>query len=291
MSGDPRAPFDRRALSLAISRAAAASLREAAALSAPPAIRARVVGVTGPPGAGKSTLIGNLVPRRLGTDRTAAVLAIDPSSPRSGGAVLGDRIRMEAISGDPRVYIRSLASAGAHDGLSSNIAEVLATLEGHGFDEILIETVGVGQAEYGIRSLVDAEILVLVPGAGDHIQAMKAGIIETADIVVVGKSDLPGADRLEAEILGVLRSRPATVIRVSSLGDEGVARLSDALDRLLAGQTQQQKEQVLQARLRFRVQALIQRRLREVLDAAVPGDWQLPLPELYDALLRRMSGH
>lgn len=273
-------PMDRRALGMAITRAAGASVAEVLAAPAAAAGAAPVIGVTGAPGAGKSTLIGRLVAHRVSDERPTAVLAIDPSSPRSGGSLLGDRIRMEALGADPRVYVRSLPSAGAHDGLSQNIAEVLATIEAFGFREVLLETVGVGQAEYGVRALADVEVLVLMPGAGDYVQAMKAGILETADLFVVNKADLPGADRLEAELRAVLERREAApVIRVAAGSGEGVAALSEAIDALLQKTGRQRG---LAARQRYRVQSLVQRRLGEVLDAFPEKEWQLPLAELYD---------
>jgi LAO/AO transport system kinase len=281
--------LDRRALGVAISRAAASSVAEALTAPSTSPAAAPVIGVTGAPGAGKSTLIGRLVARRVRDDRTMAVLAIDPSSPRSGGSLLGDRIRMEAISGDPRVYIRSLPSAGAHDGLTDNIAEVLGVLDAFGFGEVLVETVGVGQAEYGVRALAAAEVLVLMPGAGDYVQAMKAGIIETADIFVVNKAELPGAERLEGELLTVLEYRTckAPVIRVSARSDEGVDRLSEALDALLRARAAPDGE-ARGARQRFRLQSLVQRRLREVLDQVPCEQWRLPLADLYCSVLKKL---
>ena len=290
MNEAARPLIDRRALSVAISRAAAASVAEV--LAAPPAspTGACMIGITGAPGAGKSTLIGRLVSRRRRGEKHIAVLAIDPSSPKSGGSVLGDRIRMDAISDDPRVYIRSLPSLGAHDGLSDNIAEVLATLDGYGFDEVLIETVGVGQTELGIRALVELEVLVLMPGAGDQIQAMKAGIIETADVLVVNKADLPGAERLETELLGVLQhgAKAPPVIRVSAGSDDGINQLSDALDRLL--QDLPRGAQTSSARQRYRVQSLIQRRVQEILDAVPEQEWHRSVPDLYKYVVHNLAG-
>src|SRR5690606_35670836 len=157
------------------------------------AARALRIGVTGPPGAGKSTLIAALTRYRLKRAGCIAIIAIDPSSPNTHGSILGDRIRMDCLVDDSRVYIRSLASRSANDGLTENLPEILGVLDDFGFDEIILETVGVGQSEFAVRDLVDVELLVMAPGAGDQIQAMKAGIVETADICIVNKADQPGA--------------------------------------------------------------------------------------------------
>ncbi|HQS11179.1 MAG TPA: GTP-binding protein, partial [Xanthobacteraceae bacterium] len=183
------AALDRRALGRALSRAADAGLADI--LSAPPREErhvARRIGVTGPPGAGKSTLIAALARFRLSRASRVAIVAIDPTSPKTRGSILGDRIRMDGLVDDPRVFIRSLASRGATDGLADNLPEILSVFDDYGFDEIILETVGVGQSEFAVRELVDVELLVLTPGAGDQIQAMKAGILETADIYVVNKA-------------------------------------------------------------------------------------------------------
>lgn len=286
------AAIDRRALSRALTRAANASVDEVLELTAQASLgRARLIGITGAPGAGKSTLVGRLAKHRLAHAAHLAIIAIDPSSPATRGSVLGDRIRMEALGDDPRVFIRSLPSREAHDGLTDNLPEVLATLEAFGFDEVLVETVGVGQSAYGVRALVDAEVLVLTPGAGDHIQAMKAGIMETADIFVVNKADLPGAERLEAELISVLQHRGATppVIRVQFDDDAGVISLSEALDRHMNSALERRDPRaVLRTRQRFRVQSLVQRRLQETLEAFPQEFWDQPLRELHTRVLKRL---
>ena len=285
------APIDRRALSRALTRAANATVEEVFELTAHAPGSARLIGITGAPGAGKSTLVGRLAKYRLARAANLAIIAIDPSSPKTHGSVLGDRIRMEALADDTRVYIRSLPSREAHDGLTHNVPEVLATLEAFGFDEVLVETVGVGQSAYGVRDLVDAEVLVLAPGAGDYVQAMKAGIMETADIFVVSKADLPGAARLEAELIGVLQRRGATppVIRVQLDDDDGLISLSEALDRHMSDAVGGRDPQaVLRTRQRFRVQSLIQRRLQETLEALPQEFWDGPLRELYTVMLKRL---
>jgi len=167
------------------------------------------IGVTGPPGAGKSTLVDRLVRGYRAQGKTVAVLAVDPSSPYSGGALLGDRIRMAGLSGDQGVYFRSMASRGATGGLSATASAVCAVMDAAGFEVILIETVGAGQAEVEVAALADATVVVVVPGMGDDVQSLKAGILEIASIFALNKADLDGADRLEAELLAMQGLAPS----------------------------------------------------------------------------------
>jgi len=157
-------------------------------------------GITGPPGAGKSTLVNELAKELRAKERKVGILAVDPSSPFSGGALLGDRIRMEERTVDPGVFIRSMASRGAHGGIARAAVDACDAIEAAGYAEILLETVGVGQAEYDVVGAADTVLVVLCPGAGDGIQAMKAGILEVADVLVVNKCDLAGADRLVVDL-------------------------------------------------------------------------------------------
>jgi LAO/AO transport system kinase len=170
---------------------------------------AHVIGVTGPPGAGKSTLVNRLIAKYRAQGKRVAVLAIDPSSPFSGGAVLGDRVRMTDHYKDSSVYIRSLSSRGSHGGLSRAAREVVKLLDAFGNDEVIIETVGVGQTELAVMDLADTTVVVTVPEAGDAVQVMKAGLNEIADIFVVNKADREGADRIKAELELNVHLRPA----------------------------------------------------------------------------------
>ena len=174
---------------------------------------ARRVGVTGPPGAGKSTLTEQLIRHFRGQGLTVAVVAVDPTSPFSGGALLGDRIRMDSVSLDPGVFIRSMATRGSVGGLATTTEEVCDVLDAFGFDRILIETVGVGQTELDIARTAETTVLVLVPESGDGIQTLKAGVMEVADVFIVNKSDRPGADRLCQEIEVMLGIRRGNAFR------------------------------------------------------------------------------
>ncbi len=200
---------------------------------------AHVIGVTGSPGTGKSTLTDKLIVHYRRQGLKVGVIAVDPSSPFTGGAILGDRIRMQGRSNDPDVFIRSMGTRGALGGLSTHTADAVKVLDALGKDVILVETVGVGQAEVDVIGLADTVLVVLVPNLGDDVQAVKAGVMEIADIFVVNKSDLDGADRVHAEVEAMMSlGHPDTddfwwppLVRTSANRGEGVVELADAIQR------------------------------------------------------------
>jgi LAO/AO transport system kinase len=197
---------------------------------------AYIMGVTGFPGAGKSTLVDQLTADYRRREGKVGVVAVDPSSAFSGGAILGDRIRMQRHSSDPQVFIRSLATRGNFGGLSKATADVTDLMDAAGYDPVLLETVGVGQDEIDIVGAADTVMVVLVPGLGDDIQAIKAGVLEIADLFVINKADQPGADRLERELRGMLSlggdpERQATpILRTVATRGEGIDELVTALE-------------------------------------------------------------
>ena len=198
------------------------------------------VGVTGPPGAGKSTLVDQMARWLRQDGKTVGVVAVDPSSPYTGGALLGDRIRMQEFSGDEGVYIRSMASRGAKGGLAEAVADVCVVMAAAGRQVILIETMGVGQDEVEVAGLADVTVLVLIPGMGDEVQSLKAGVMEVADIFVVNKSDRDGAKRVEAEILAMQELGEncdewvSPVVRTVATSGAGVSELMEAVRRCVA---------------------------------------------------------
>jgi LAO/AO transport system kinase len=196
------------------------------------------IGVTGPPGAGKSTLVDRMIRGYRAKGRSVGVLAVDPSSPYSGGALLGDRIRMAGFAGDEGVYIRSMATRGASGGLAVTAADVCAVMEAAGREMVLIETVGAGQAEIQIALLADVTVVVLAPGMGDEVQSLKAGMMEIADIFVVNKADCDGAERVEAEVRamqGLGEGRIAPVVRTVATTGAGVEELLREIEVFIGG--------------------------------------------------------
>ncbi len=201
--------------------------------------KGHIVGVTGSPGAGKSTLVTHLVRELRRRNKKVGVVAIDPSSPFTGGAILGDRIRMMELSGDPNVFIRSMASRGSLGGLSVATRDVVRAMDAGGYDPIIIETVGTGQAEVEVMRSAQSVIVVVAPGMGDDIQAIKAGILEIADIFVVSKADKAGADQTVAELAMLLsldanRKKAAwriPILKTSIVKEQGIVELVDAIAR------------------------------------------------------------
>ncbi len=240
--------------------------------------RAHIVGVTGSPGAGKSTLVTRLVRELRRREKKVGVVAIDPTSPFTGGAILGDRIRMMELSGDPNVFIRSMASRGNLGGLASATRDVVRAMDAAGYDPIIIETVGTGQAEVEVMRAAQTVLVVSAPGMGDDIQAIKAGILEIADIFVVSKADKPGADQTVAELAMMLSLDPhrrkagwrIPILKTSSLKNEGMSEVVDAMEQhrvyLNESGVQQQRTQ---RQVRSELQALILHTVVDTLKAKI----------------------
>ncbi|MPY86654.1 MAG: methylmalonyl Co-A mutase-associated GTPase MeaB [Luteitalea sp.] len=242
--------------------------------------RAYLVGVTGPPGAGKSTLVDRLTEVMRGQGQTVGIIAVDPTSPFTGGAILGDRVRMQQHAGDAGVYIRSMATRGHLGGLARATSEVALLLDGSGRDVVLIETVGVGQDEVDVVRTADVSIVIVVPGAGDDVQALKAGIMEIADIYVVNKADREGAERTVATLetmLGLQRFEPddwrPPILRTEAVTGRGVPELVQTIERFRAQMTAQKPARA-RARAAFRLRDMLGERLRRHIEQQVlqPGE-------------------
>jgi LAO/AO transport system kinase len=261
---------DRRALARILTAIENRSTVAEIALSAmhPSGGRAHLVGVTGPPGAGKSTLVAALVGAVRASGRAVAVIAVDPSSPISGGAILGDRVRMQGHAGDRDVFIRSMASRGHAGGLAAGVAGAALALDAAGFPLVFIETVGTGQAEVEVASLADTTIVVQAPGMGDEVQALKAGLLEVADIVVVSKGDRTGARRTMGDLLAALERPRPPVMLVSAVSGEGVAELLAAIDARAADRAHRDSVETRLARAAAQVEGIAAERLRSFLRGA-----------------------
>ena len=253
--------------------------------------RARIVGLTGPPGVGKSTLIGALTAEMRKDDRQVAVLSIDPSSPFTRGALLGDRIRLADHFLDSGVFIRSMASRGALGGLSESTLQAALLMDASGKDDVFIETVGVGQAEIDIVDHGDTVVLVLMPGSGDSIQALKAGVMEIPDVIVVNKADHPMTDTMIREIRGVLSLGPSgswrvPIVKTEAAKGEGVAELAEKIAEHRAHIESEGTLEERRARnLRNEVLELAASRMRRRLEAAVAEDSSIR--ELLDRVVKR----
>jgi len=252
---------------------------------------ALVIGFTGPPGAGKSTLLGALTKLERARERTVAVLSIDPSSPFTKGALLGDRIRLSDHFLDPGVFIRSMANRGALGGLSEATLQAALLMDASGRDLVLLETVGVGQAEVDIIDHADTVVLVLMPGSGDSIQALKAGVMEIPDVIVVNKADHPLTDTMVREIKGVLALGPregweVPIVRTEAVRGEGIEELSE---RLAEHHAHIESEGTLSERRRRNlmneVLAIATFRMRRELEASLKED--PAVQELLDRVVSR----
>jgi LAO/AO transport system kinase len=241
----------------------------------PLAGRAQLIGITGPPGAGKSTLVAALIAELRRAGRPVAVVAVDPSSPITGGAVLGDRVRMQAYASDDGVFIRSMASRGHSGGLSSATTAAAAVFDAAGFDTVLIETVGTGQSEVEVAATADTTVVVEAPEMGDEIQAIKAGLLEVADLIVVNKGDRPGAHRTAGQLQAMLADapretrpgrpvpkHPEVLVTTAATGD-GVPELLAALDRHRATARGSDGASTRAARAEAQIWAVLSDRLHE----------------------------
>jgi LAO/AO transport system kinase len=258
--------------------------------------RAFRIGITGPPGAGKSTLVTRLTQEYRRRGETVGIVAVDPTSPFSGGALLGDRVRMGELAGDPGVFIRSMATRGSMGGLAVHTAQACDVLDAAGFSRILIETVGVGQSELEVAQTADTTAVVLVPESGDTVQAMKAGLMEIGDLFVINKADRDGAERAAFAINSALELRarasswPTPVLLTVASQGTGVSDLTDRLEEhydLLKSQGG------LEARRRHRVAQRLEDLLRDRLWAGfraqlAPAEWRAALEDL---VARRVTPH
>jgi GTPase len=252
---------------------------------------AAVVGFTGPPGAGKSTLIGALIKHKRADERTIGVLSIDPSSPFRGGALLGDRIRLAEHFLDPGVFIRSMATRGALGGLAEAALQAALLMDAAGKDDVFLETVGVGQAEVDVIDHADSVVLVLIPGSGDSIQALKAGVMEIPDVIVVNKADHPLTDTMVREIRGVLSLAPqhgwrVPIVKAEAIRGEGIEELAAKLaDHRAYVESEGTLSERRRRNLMSEVIGIAAMRMRRALEASVRED--PAVQELLDAVVER----
>ncbi len=264
----------------------------------PRAGAAHLVGITGPPGAGKSTLVAALIAEVRAAGRSVAVVAVDPSSPITGGALLGDRVRMQAYADDRDVFIRSMASRGHAGGLASTTTAAAAVLDAAGFDIVFIETVGTGQSEVEVAAAADTTVVLEAPEMGDEVQAIKAGLLEVADLVVVNKGDKPGAQRTAAQLRAMLSptvgrrdvppdrprpKRPEVLVTTAATG-EGVPELLAALDRHRGSASDGPPSAARRTRASAQVRAILADRLADRLDDPALADER-------DAVVEAVAAH
>ena len=280
---------ERRAIAEAATECERAAPRLAGLLQAmrPHLGHARLLGITGPPGAGKSTLVNALIAQLRRQGLTIGVIAVDPSSPVSGGAILGDRVRMTAALDDDGVFVRSVASRGALGGLSPSAVRIVDALDAAGFDIILIETVGTGQSEIDIAEVADVRIVVSAPGLGDDIQAMKSGLLEIADILVVNKGDRPDADATIAQLRGAVSIRSGAhgdgvpVLKCTATTGDGIEALWDAASPM----SERALAVAPDVRRRRRARLLIARAAAELLTRRIRSGNSTRMEALADDLL------
>lgn len=263
---------------------------ELIAAIAPRLGRSLITGFTGPPGAGKSTLVNAYIRHLRASGQTVAVIAVDPSSPITGGAILGDRVRMTAAVEDDSVFVRALASRGALGGLSPAAVRIIDALDGAGFDNVLLETVGTGQSEIDVAEVCDVRVVIAAPGLGDDIQAMKSGHLEIADVLVVNKGDLPGAEITRTQLKATLGMRAGglsavPILKTTATSGEGIDDLAREIarigaDRIAAG---------VEARRRRRARYLIARAAADLVAEQVRAGAGASLDALADAVLSGAS--
>jgi LAO/AO transport system kinase len=263
--------------------------RRALRLLYPKSGRAHTIGLTGSAGSGKSTLSGAIARETRRRGHTLGIVAIDPTSPFSQGAILGDRIRMQDLTSDPEVFLRSMATRGNMGGLAPSTAGVVTALDAFGKDAVLVETVGAGQDEVEVAAMADTTVVVLTPGAGDDVQAMKAGIMEIADVLVVNKSDLPNADLLARQLAAIVDAAPSArrtpIVKTAGALNEGIDKLLDEIDAHRAYiQSAGVQDEHRRQRARHQVLALARQRM---LDRLVAQHADGRLDALVDQVARR----
>ena len=265
-----------------------------------------IVGITGAPGSGKSTLVDQMIPSLRKRGKKIGIVAVDPSSPFSGGAILGDRIRMMRHSVDPEIFIRSMATRGHLGGLAKATGEAITILEAAGKDLILVETVGVGQDEVEVVKLADIILVVLFPGSGDEIQIFKAGIMEIADLFVLNKADSPETDKVERQLravleLGSAREETTPIVKTVATEGTGVERLISEINRLISDKDQAEREYRKKRLISWVLRGIITEKIYQAVSSKVrASEWEEFIEKIYkreadpysvaEDVVRRMKG-